>query len=98
MMVTRWLVYVVGVSAWEGRCVGCLEDWRGDGVCDLPCMLSPCNWDSPASLSQSDCYLSCLSTGCSAPQLSNGRCDTTCNSAVCAWDAGDCGVCAAGCK
>ena len=97
-MIALWLLGLVGGSVGGLSCVSCPESWKGDGVCDLHCMLSTCNFDSTSFLSQSDCYQSCLSTGCSDLQLSNGLCESSCNSAVCGWDGGDCGVCAQSCK
>ena len=79
----------------------------GDSICEFPCNIAPCGYDSSSffsapnggfNFSTSDCYQTCLDTQtCDLSLLNNTICDAGCNTAECGWDLGDCGYCAQNC-
>lgn len=76
----------------------CPPDWRGDTICDLPCMSKNCLFDSyNSTVAGSDCLQACTLKGCTQTSLGNNVCNAECNIAECGWDGGDCGFCAKGC-
>jgi hypothetical protein len=91
----------VTITCWDKVCASSVV---GDKFCDKECMSDVCKFDSktPTTKTTSDCYSSCLSTGCKANLLGNKSCNAgkikaACNSEACGFDYGDCGYCANGC-
>jgi len=67
---------------------GCLDSWKGDGMCDSVCNNAECNYDNgdcDGGTSGTSC-----STGCPDSFLGDGFCDSNCNNADCNYDNGDC--------
>ena len=64
----------------------CLPSWLGDGVCQVQCKNTACNYDNGDCATSSDwCAISCN------PSIrGDGFCDSACNTAACNYDGGDC--------
>ncbi|KAH3765139.1 hypothetical protein Pelo_2971 [Pelomyxa schiedti] len=68
----------------------CNSTFIGDGVCDVYCYVSECNYDD------GDCEQECA-PGCTMLMLGNRICEPVCNNTPCRTDGGDC-YCAPGCQ
>ena len=77
----------------EERCIeGCVPHMLGNGICDPPCNVGPCDFD------HGDCETSNVTgpndqecaPGCLWDMTVNGVCDTTCDNDLCAFDGGAC--------
>ena len=70
-----------------------------DGNCDKNCMVPSNFYDGRPfeDITTSDCFLQCLTFGCSKDLLFNEACDEVCNHFECGWDNGSCGYCRKNC-
>ena len=63
---------------------GCPWHWLGDGVCDVACNTTSCNFDN------GDCTKVQCAVGCQEVWLGDNYCDFACNNLACNFDKGDC--------
>lgn len=73
---------VLSQYCWLGRNLAAvISTQSGNSKCETNLMLASCNFDSKSGADlylwkgYSDCYLSCLATGCPLAKLGDGICD-----------------------
>ncbi|CAG9319459.1 unnamed protein product [Blepharisma stoltei] len=79
-----------GLGACKECSIGCTAEMMGDGVCDIECQNSQCNFDL------GDCFNATCAPGCYLWMIGNSICEEACHVEECNYDEYDCD-CSPGC-